>query len=193
MIAFIAPVLGFLCGSIPFSWFLGKILGVDLRHEGSGNPGATNLMRSRGTVPGVLGLVLDAAKGAVPVYLAGAWEVWWLSAAVALAAILGHVFMPWFGFRGGKGVATALGALLLLSPLPLLSALGVFAVTVAIFRMISLGSVLGVASLVPFGLLFRADSSVIAVFALVTLVVVFGHRGNLGRIFRGTERRLGSR
>lgn len=183
----------FLTGSIPFSWFIGRFMGVDLRKVGSGNPGATNLMRSCGRFPGVVGLLLDALKGSVPVLLVLSSGVGWLPAAAAMAAILGHVFMPWFGFKGGKGVATALGALLVLSPLPLLCSLGVFIVSVALFRMVSLGSILGVAALVPFGFLFGADTSVIIVFGAVAFVVILGHRGNMGRIIGGTERRLGSR
>ena len=183
----------FLSGSIPFSWFLGKLLGVDLRRMGSGNPGATNLMRSCGTLPGVFGLLLDALKGAAPVLYARTSPDLWLPAAAAMAAILGHVLMPWFGFKGGKGVATALGALLVLSPIPLLCSLGVFLAAVALGRMVSLGSILGVAALVPFGLLFGSDGSVIAAFAVVAVVVILGHRSNIGRILRGTERRLGSR
>jgi len=183
----------FLTGSIPFSWFIGRFMGVDLRKMGSGNPGATNLMRSCGRFPGILGLLLDALKGSVPVLLVRSAAVGWLPAAVAMAAILGHVLMPWFGFKGGKGVATALGALLVLSPLPLLCSLGVFMLTVALFRMVSMGSIMGVAALVPFGLVFGADPSVIIVFGAVAFVVILGHRGNIGRIIRGTERRLGSR
>jgi len=183
----------FLTGSIPFSWFIGRFMWVDLRKMGSGNPGATNLMRSCGRFPGILGLLLDALKGSVPVLLVRSAAVGWLPAAVAMAAILGHVLMPWFGFKGGKGVATALGALLVLSPLPLLCSLGVFMLTVALFRMVSMGSIMGVAALVPFGLVFGADPSVIIVFGAVAFVVILGHRGNIGRIIRGTERRLGSR
>lgn len=183
----------FLSGSIPFSWFIGRLMGVDLRKTGSGNPGATNLMRTCGKTPGMLGLLLDAIKGAAPVALVPAAEAGWLPAAAAMAAILGHVLMPWFGFRGGKGVATALGALLVLSPLPLLCSLGVFILAVLSFRMVSLGSVLGVLALVPFGLVFGAGTPVIIVFGAVALVVVLGHRGNIGRIISGTERRLGSR
>jgi len=183
----------FLTGSIPFSWFMGRLMGVDLREVGSGNPGATNLMRSCGRFPGIAGLFLDALKGAVPVLVVLQSVVDWLPAAAAMAAILGHVFMPWFGFKGGKGVATALGALLVLSPLPLLCSLGVFIVSVALFRMVSLGSILGVAALVPFGLLFGADTSVTIAFGAVAFVVILGHRSNMGRIIRGTERRLGSR
>lgn len=183
----------FLMGSIPFSWFIGRLMGVDLRQVGSGNPGATNLMRSCGRFPGILGLLLDALKGSVPVLLVLSSGLGWLPAAAAMAAILGHVLMPWFGFKGGKGVATALGALLVLSPFPLLCSLGVFILAVALFRMVSLGSILGVAALVPFGLVFGADPSVIIVFGAVAAVVIFGHRSNIGRIIHGTERRLGSR
>lgn len=193
MIPVVVPVLAFLSGSIPFSWFLGKLHGVDLRRVGSGNPGATNLMRSCGRVPGILGLFLDALKGAAPVFLALSTPGAWLPAATALAAIVGHILMPWFGFRGGKGVATALGALLVLAPVPLLCSLGVFILSVALFRMVSLGSTLGVAALVPFGLLFHSGAPVISAFGVVAAVVIIGHRGNIVRILHGTERRLGSR
>lgn len=168
-------------------------MGVDLLKVGSGNPGATNLLRSRGTAPGVTGLLLDAAKGAAPVLWAVHSPEPWVPAAAALAAILGHVFMPWFGFRGGKGVATALGALLVLSPPAVLCSLGVFIAAVALSRMVSLGSILGVAALAPFGILFGCGVWVNLVFGAVALVVILGHRGNVGRILKGTERRLGSR
>jgi len=186
-------VAAFLCGSIPFSWFLGKAMGVDLLKEGSGNPGATNLLRCRGVAAGLAGFLPDAAKGAVPVLWAVHRPEPWVPAAAALAAILGHVFMPWFGFRGGKGVATALGALLVLSPPAVLCSLGVFIVTVALSRMVSLGSILGAAFLALFGVIFRCGFWVNTAFVVVAVVVILGHRGNMGRTLAGTERRLGAR
>lgn len=188
-------LLAFLSGSLPFSWLLGKLKGIDLRQHGSGNPGATNLLRTCGTAMGVAGLLLDAAKGAAPVFIvvsSGSVHSW-LPGAAALSAILGHVFMPWFGFRGGKGVATAMGALLVLAPVPVLCGLGVFIVLVALFRMISLGSVLGGISLPLWGLLFHQPGYTMTVLAAVALAIVATHRRNIGRILSGTERKLGGR
>lgn len=186
---------GFLCGSIPFSWVIGRMLGVDLRRHGSGNPGATNLLRTCGMAPGIAGLFLDVLKGAFPVYAAMLWgpSNTWLSSSVVVFAILGNVFSPWFGFRGGKGVATALGSLLVLAPLPVLCGLGVFLVLVAAFRMISLGSVLGGLSVPAWGFVFGAPLPARVVMAIVAAAILFTHRSNIGRIVSGTERKLGSK
>ena len=186
---------GFLCGSIPFSWILGKLRGADLREHGSGNPGATNLLRTCGKGIGVTGLLLDAFKGALPVYLVlhQGSSYSWLPAAVALASVLGHVFMPWFGFRGGKGVATALGALLVLAPLPVLCALGLFLLLVLLFRMISLGSVLGGISLPLMGFIFNEHVYTRVVLLILAASIILTHRSNIGRIVRGQERKLGEK
>ncbi len=185
---------GFLCGSIPFSWFLGRLRGVDLREQGSGNPGATNLLRSCGKGMGIAGLLLDALKGAVPVYLTLPAEFDpWVPGGVVLATVLGHVFMPWFGFRGGKGVATALGALLVLAPMPVLCGLGLFIALVALFRMISLGSILGGLSLPVWGFLFGEPAFSLWVLGAIALAIVVTHRSNILRILNGTERKLGRR
>ncbi|MCD4707628.1 MAG: glycerol-3-phosphate 1-O-acyltransferase PlsY [Candidatus Sabulitectum sp.] len=188
-------ILGFLCGSIPFSWFLGKFKGVDLRDHGSGNPGATNLLRTSGTATGVAGLLLDAAKGAVPVLAvtAAASPAVWLSSAVAIAAVCGHVFMPWFGFKGGKGVATALGALLVLSTYPVLCALGLFILLLALFKMVSLGSVIAGASLPFLGILFHEPVYPEIVLGIIALAILVTHRANIKRILSGTERKIGKK
>lgn len=188
-------ITGFLCGSVPFSWFLGKLKGVDLREHGSGNPGATNLLRTCGKAMGIAGLLLDAFKGAFPVLLALRADTpfMWISAAVALSAVLGHVFMPWFGFSGGKGVSTAFGALLVLAPYPVLCALFVFVVLVSIFRMISLGSILGGISLPLWGLLFHLPLYSEIVLVLLALAIIGTHRSNITRLLQGTERKLGEK
>ena len=185
-------VIGFLCGSIPFSWFLGRLKGVDLREHGSGNPGATNLLRTSGTAMGVTGLLLDAAKGAFPVLLASSSMVHggWLPSAVVVSAVCGHVFMPWFGFTGGKGVATALGALLVLSTYPVLCALGLFILLLALFRMVSLGSVIGGITLPFFGLFFKANVYPEIVLVVIALAILVTHRTNIKRILSGTERKI---
>lgn len=186
-------VIAYLSGSVPFSWLLGRLRGVDLRDHGSGNPGATNLLRTCGTGMGIAGLLLDAAKGAMPVYIAGTSGLPepWLPAAAVLAAVAGHVFTPWFGFKGGKGVATALGALLVLSPMPVLCGLGVFILLVSLFRMISLGSILGGLSLPAWGVLFRQPPYVMTVLVVIALAILLTHRSNVRRLLRGEERKLG--
>lgn len=188
-------LLGFLCGSVPFSWLLGKLKGIDLREHGSGNPGATNLLRTSGTAMGIAGMLLDSAKGAVPVLLVtsvgSAYA--WLPSAVVIAAVCGHVFMPWFGFKGGKGVATALGALLVLSTYPVLCALGLFILLLALFRMVSLGSVVAGLSLPFLGILFHAPKYPEIVLSLIPLAIIVTHRANIQRIFNGTERKIGKK
>ncbi|PIE53138.1 acyl-phosphate glycerol 3-phosphate acyltransferase [Candidatus Fermentibacteria bacterium] len=193
------PVLylaaAYLCGSIPFSWILGRLKGVDLREHGSGNPGATNLLRTCGKGMGITGLLLDALKGAAPVYAAlyHGPEFLWLPAAAVVMAVCGHVLMPWFGFRGGKGAATALGALLVLATLPVLCALGVFIVVVAVTRMISAGSVLGGLSLPVWGFVFSVPVLEKAVMLLLALAILVTHRSNIRRIIAGNERKLEGR
>jgi glycerol-3-phosphate acyltransferase PlsY len=191
----------FLAGGIPFSWLLGKAAGFDLRREGSGNPGATNLYRTAGPAWGITGLVLDVAKGFLPV-LAVRWLFPELGAGAivaAAAAIAGHIWTPYLGFRGGKGVATATGAFLALNPLILLIAVGAFAVILAVTRYVSLGSMIGavvafVASFVLPPLAGRPVDPYFAAFCGVCAVsIIVAHRKNIGRLIAGTEGKFGSR
>src|SRR6202030_3626475 len=135
------PVAAYLIGSIPFGIVLAKMFGgVDVRKAGSGNIGATNVARVAGPLPGILTLLLDAAKGAAAVWLAARFSnesATWMVIA-ALAALLGHCFPIWLHFRGGKGVATAAGVFLMLSPLALLGSVMVFILVVAFWRYVSL-------------------------------------------------------
>ena len=186
-------IIAFLSGSIPFSWFLGKLKGSDLRDFGSGNPGATNLLRTCGTTMGILGLILDATKGAIPVLLVISSGIAWLPSAVVIATVCGHVFMPWFGFKGGKGVATALGALLVLSTNSVLISLAIFIVLLAIFKMVSLGSVVAGVTLPLWGFLFNETLYPEIVFFLIAIAILVTHKGNIGRIISGTERKIGKK
>ncbi len=187
---------GFLLGAVPFSWLIGKARGVDLRKTGSHNIGATNLMRTCGRGPGIIGLVLDVAKGALPVVLviitAGREHVL-VQAIVASAAVLGHVYTPFLGFAGGKGSATALGALTALTPVPTLAALGIFLLVLLISGIVSLSSILAAAALVPAVFLFRGgggDLPVQVACCMVALLVIQRHRENISRLFRGEEKKL---
>lgn len=185
----------FFAGAIPFSYLIARLRGVDIRTVGSGNIGATNLARAAGPVLGVTGLLLDALKGAAAVLLAcraggGCGSA--LASAAGLAAVAGHMFTPFLRFRGGKGVATGAGVFAVLAPLPLAAAFAVFVVTVALGRMVSLGSVLAALALAPAAHLLGAPRPVVAAAAVLAVVTTARHAANLRRIARGTENRLGA-
>jgi glycerol-3-phosphate acyltransferase PlsY len=193
--------IAFLIGALPFSWFLGKMAGIDLRRIGSGNPGATNLYRAAGARWGIPGLLLDVAKGAAPV-AAAQWFFPGLSAAATLAAaaaISGHIWTPFLRFRGGKGVATAAGAFLALNPLFVLIAFAVFLIVVATTRYVSLGSVLAAITLfiasfaVPIITRRALDFYFVVFCGVCAAAIVFSHRRNISRLLAGTESKLGER
>jgi glycerol-3-phosphate acyltransferase PlsY len=186
-------LLGYLAGSIPFGVLLTRWLrGVDVRQGGSGNIGATNVTRVAGKKLGAVVLLLDALKGALPVGLA----LWLLPelprahALVGLAAVLGHVFPVWLKLRGGKGVATALGVLLVLVPAAALAGAATYALVIAAWRVSSIGSL--TAGLVAGGvaaLTARAPEYFLLT-ATFFLFLLWTHRSNIGRLLRHTERRF---
>jgi glycerol-3-phosphate acyltransferase PlsY len=187
---------GYLLGSISFAVLLvRRRTGTDIRREGSGNAGATNVLRAHGKGLAAAVAAADVAKGAAAVLLARAFTADPKAAAAAgLAAIVGHVFPIFYGFRGGKGVATAVGAFLALAPLPTLVCLAVFVLVVAVTRYVSLGSVVAMCLLPPVaGVLFRAPRATVVAAAGAALLIVLKHLGNLKRLARGEERRLGSK
>jgi acyl phosphate:glycerol-3-phosphate acyltransferase len=172
-------VLSFVAGSIPFGVLIARRRGVEIQRQGSGNIGATNVARVIGKAPALLVLVLDGGKAALPTYLAmrsqGAEAV---IAAVGLAAILGHCFSPWLRWRGGKGVACALGVYLVIAPTFAALAIAVFVVVLAITRVPALGSIAGMFAM-AIALTVRF-SSVYGGFAIATaLLIVYTHRSNL--------------
>jgi len=191
-------IVAFVLGSTPFAYFAGRLLkDIDLRRHGSGNLGATNVYRTLGARAAIAVLLLDAAKGAVPVLalpsLTGVGIEGWWPAAFGLAAILGHV-RPYAGLfqGGGKGVATGSGVFAALAPLPFLASLFTFIAVVALTRYVSLGSMLGAVSLAGIVLLREGPGSPIGLASLViALFVVWTHRANIGRLWRGEESRLG--
>lgn len=187
-------ILAYLLGSISFAVLLVRATtGRDIRAEGSGNAGATNVLRSHGKKLALLVALLDVAKGVAAVLLmrlVTADPRW--SAAAGFAAILGHVFPVFYGFRGGKGVATAVGAFLALSPVALLVCLAIFLAIVAATRYVSLGSVVALALLPPIaGLFFHASRPVVTAAGLTALLILGKHLPNLKRLARGEERKLG--
>jgi len=183
----------YLLGSIPFALILARRWGSDLRAVGSGNLGATNVMRASGVRAGVLVAILDMSKGAVSVWLAarisdGAP----LPAAAGLAAIIGHIYPVWLRFRGGKGVATACGVFSILTPLAVPPALAIFAAAVWLTKYISLGSVLASMALPPIAYALGSPAPAVIAAAAASAFIVFRHRSNLVRLFTGTERRVGT-
>ncbi len=203
MSTWVPVVAAYLLGSISFSYLIVRLLkGIDIRTVGSGNAGATNVLRAAGKGPALVALVLDIGKGALAVVLARALGAGpGFVAAVGVAAVLGHVYPIWMGFKGGKGVATAAGTLLALVPwATAVAGLG-FAVLVAWKRQVSLGSIVAsvmVPPLIGIGWAMgwvapeRAMSLLVATSAIAALVVV-KHRDNIARLMSGTEPKLGQR
>ncbi|MBU8894318.1 glycerol-3-phosphate acyltransferase [Corallococcus sp. H22C18031201] len=186
-------LLGYLAGSIPFGVLLTRwFRGVDVRDSGSGNIGATNVTRVAGKKLGLVVLLLDAIKGALPVVLA--WVLLpgepLVHAGVGLAAVLGHVYPVWLKLRGGKGVATALGVLCVLIPTAALAGAAVYVLVVAKWRVSSLGSLTaGIVAILTAVLTARAQEYAILSGVLFTLML-WTHRSNIGRLMRRTERRF---
>jgi glycerol-3-phosphate acyltransferase PlsY len=192
MTRIIIPIVAYLLGSIPFGYLIvrGKS-GADIRETGSGGTGATNVSRRAGKAAGVLTLLLDAAKGCVAVLIAKAFGgADWVIAAAAIAALVGHIFPVWLGFRGGKGVATGVGIFLVLTPIALLCAGVVFIAIVLLTRFVSLGSITA-AVLIPVLVWWQSDSQSLLIAAIVgAALIVFAHRGNIQRLASGTESRI---
>ena len=205
-----ACALAYLLGSIPFGYLLVRIIRhQDVRVTGSGNIGATNVARSGGKALGIATLLLDCLKGVAAVlvafaiarqaatpYLATASTrafAFELACAAAIFAILGHVFPLWLRFRGGKGVATALGVFLALSPRSVACALLVFVAAFALTRFVSLSSILAAATL-PFGFILFVPTRALwpaAAFFGIPLLVIAKHNSNIRRLLAGTESRFG--
>jgi acyl phosphate:glycerol-3-phosphate acyltransferase len=190
-----AVLVAYAIGSLPFAWLLARGWGArDLRRVGSGNVGATNVLRASGTAPGVLAAVLDVAKGAVSVTMAARLGGGPLTAAAAgMAAIVGHVYPVWLHFRGGKGVATACGVFAVLTPVAVPPALAVFLCTVWLTKYVSLGSLLASLTLPLLAYATGSPVPIVAVACAACALIVFRHRSNVDRLRTGTERRLGVR
>ena len=191
MSPFLSLVLAYLIGGIPFGYLLVKFAtGRDVRASGSGNIGATNVLRTTGRGAGVATLVLDIAKGVLAVWVAYRWS-WgsplWMRLA-ALAVMAGHSYPVFLKFQGGKAVASFIGAFLYLTPAPLLASLLVFVIAVAATKYISLGSILA-AGFFPLGvyLSLHPETPVLAAAAVAGAFIVWRHRANLERLRAGNE------
>ena len=186
-------IIAYLIGSIPFGYLIVRAKGGgDVRETGSGGTGATNVSRRAGRAAGIVTLILDALKGAMAVIIAQLMSnTDWLLSAAAVAVIVGHLFPIWLGFRGGKGVATGVGAFLVVAPLAVACAVVIFVVAVGLTKYVSLGSILAVASIPLFVWSFVGPSPPFLTAAVAgALLVIFAHRGNIVRILAGTEPRI---
>ncbi len=190
----IAVALGYLVGSIPFAFLLSSRRGIDLRRVGSGNVGASNVLRTSGVALGVAAMCLDAFKGSLAVLVAEGLTIGQETpVAAGLASVIGHMHPVWLGFRGGKGVATAAGVFAVLAPMALAVAGGIFVIMVWSTRYISVGSLAGTVALVIATAGSDRPAVVVVGAAITALVIVYRHRSNLSRLMAGTERRVGQR
>ncbi len=197
-------LIAYLLGSIPTGYILGKSLaGIDIREHGSGSTGATNVLRTIGKKSAITVLLIDMLKGAIAVLLVKliylyspsellptSWKLW-LIVAVAFAAIFGHSKSIWLNFTGGKSVATSLGVLLVMNPLLGLGTLGAFGITIAIFRIVSLSSIIGAIALNILAIFVDGSVPYIIFAALAGGYVILRHRTNIQRLLAGEEPKIG--
>lgn len=185
-------LFAYLLGSVPVGVILASIKGADPRKVGSGNIGATNVMRAAGKATGILTLMGDVLKGFLPVVIASALcEPIIVIAAAGLAAFLGHLYPVFLKFKGGKGVATALGVYLRLDPFAVLIAAIFFILVLLKWRFVSLGSLVGVAAIPLTLYLLKAPDYYIYLALIIGVLIFIKHRDNIRRLVAGTENRLG--
>jgi len=197
MIGLLTSVTAYLLGSIPFGYLLVRWQkGIDVRHTGSRSIGATNVMRNLGVAGFIATFLLDCGKGFAAVMLASRLtgnDPRWIATA-AVAAVAGHIFPIWLGFRGGKGVATGVGVFVALAPVTMGLVLLFFAVLVAIWRYISLGSIIATASFPLLVYLVNHPPTPIVIGAACAAALVIGsHHANIRRLLSGTENKLGKK
>jgi glycerol-3-phosphate acyltransferase PlsY len=195
MIGLLTTLIAYLLGSIPFGYLIVHWQrGIDVRATGSGSIGATNVMRNLGIMGFVATFILDAGKGLLAVLLASKMtseNPTWVAAA-AFAAVSGHCFPVWLKFRGGKGVATGVGVFIALAPWQVVLVLVIFAVVVAIWRYISLGSIVATAAFpVLVYLMKNPPIQVVLGAAGAAVIIIARHNANIGRLLKGTENKLG--
>ncbi len=198
-------VAAYFLGSIPVGYLLVRIFRrQDIRSVGSGNIGATNVLRTGGIGLGAATFLLDVFKGSTAVWLGGALGAWLMPAVpmrdaqalAALCAVLGHMFTCWLHFHGGKGVATGFGVFLVASPWAALAAIGVFAVVFALSRYVSVGSIIACVAFMIFAWYFPPGPNppiFYAVECIIALLIIVKHHTNIGRLFKGSEARFGAK
>ncbi|MDK2902055.1 MAG: acyl phosphate:glycerol-3-phosphate acyltransferase [Thermosediminibacterales bacterium] len=187
-------IISYLLGSISFSYFIAKIwMGIDIRNYGSGNAGATNVLRVLGTKPAIIALLGDALKGIIAVYLGKLTGDESIMLLCGLAVVIGHNWPIFLKFKGGKGIATSLGVILTISPLSSLILIIIGVLIIYITRYVSLGSITS-AIILPFIFYMLHKSGYYLIFALVlTFLALFRHRSNIQRLLSGKESKLGEK
>ena len=195
LLSLVSILIGYFLGTIPTGYLVARLRGVNIQDVGSGNIGATNVLRALGVLPAVIVVILDPLKGAVAALIptllgADAWTI----ALTGLAAVLGNNFNILLRLRGGKGIATSIGVFLVIDPMTSLLCLTIGLFTILISRYVSLGSLVGIFSL-PLFVLAGGSYLVPHLFLAIclTLLAIFRHRENIRRLLNGTERRLGER
>ncbi len=186
-------IFGYLAGSISAGILVARVMGLgDPREDGSGNPGATNLLRLGGRKAAIITLLADAAKGLIPVLIAHALqlETHWL-ALVGIAAFLGHLYPVFFGFRGGKGIATGFGVMLGWHWLMGVGALLTWVIIAGVFRISSLSALVSFALAPVYVLILTGDRALAGAAAVMALITTWRHRGNITRIANGEEPKIG--
>jgi glycerol-3-phosphate acyltransferase PlsY len=187
--------IGYLLGSMPNGYLAGRWLkGIDLRQCGSGSTGATNVLRNVGKAPALAVFLLDVAKGALAVLLAKSFGLNdWVQVLAGLAALAGHIWPVWLGWKGGKAVATGLGMFLGLAWPVGLSCFGLFMAVISISRIVSLSSVVAAIGLPVLMVLAGANGASISVSIVTSMLVLWRHRSNIERLIAGTEPRIGAK
>jgi glycerol-3-phosphate acyltransferase PlsY len=187
----------YLFGSIPTGFLWGKARGIDVRAVGSGNIGATNVMRALGKGPGIAVLLLDAAKGFLPVFYAPRLFPYpdvnqiTLQIICCICVIAGHNWTCWLKFKGGKGIATSAGALLAFLPWPLVCALSVWLIVFVLWRYVSLASICAAAAIPVATWLIERNVSLLVFTAVIGALAIYKHKANIQRLLAGTENRVG--
>jgi glycerol-3-phosphate acyltransferase PlsY len=183
-------LFGYLLGSVPFGLILTKLFSqVDPRKKGSGNIGATNIFRTAGRTLGILTLICDLLKGLLPIWIATQWNLsdYWIAAA-GLSPFLGHLFPIFLGFKGGKGVATALGVYLMISPVAVGIELLLFVILIWRWRFVSLGSICCAMTMPILIAFFRSNSRAYFILSVIIgFLILFRHQSNITRLLQGTE------
>ncbi len=193
--ALLLLAIGYLLGAMPNGYLAGRWLkGIDLRECGSGSTGATNVLRNVGKGPALVVFLLDVGKGALAVLLARSFGLNdWLQVLAGLAALAGHIWPVWLGWKGGKAVATGLGLFLGLSWPVGLASLGIFMAVISIFRIVSLSSVVAAIGLPVLMLVSHQTTASITVSLVAMLMVLWRHRSNIERLIAGTEPKIGQK
>jgi glycerol-3-phosphate acyltransferase PlsY len=190
-------IAGYFAGALPNSYLIAKAFkGIDIREHGSGNPGATNVYRVVGPIPGGIAFLCDFLKGFLPTFAALAFlpeSQLLIAVSVGIMAIIGHVFTVFLRFKGGKGVATAAGVFFALMPIPTALSLGTFALVLALSKYVSLGSIIAAALLPAYALMLKSNRALVIISTIIAVLIVIKHKSNIQKLLTGTENRITER